>query len=207
MKRPQLSCLVSPGPWRVSPGDCLCPLNLMHLHAGLTGSIDSTIRCWDCRSRKPEPIQTLDEARDGISSVKVSDHEVLAGWVGPGPCRSPGATEVHSCLCAWIKKSTLLIVLIGPAWSGLCCALRFYMVVVQMLSLVQLFSTPCTVALQASLSFTVFRSLLKLVSIESVVPSNPLILCRTLLLPSILPSIRVFSNESALCIKWPKYCS
>ncbi|OWK12085.1 WDR83 [Cervus elaphus hippelaphus] len=45
----------------------------------LSGSIDSTIRCWDCRSRKPEPIQTLDEARDGISSVKVSDHEVLAG--------------------------------------------------------------------------------------------------------------------------------
>ena len=64
---------------KMGPGDCLHPLNLIHLHAGLTGSIDSTIRCWDCRSRKPEPIQTLDEARDGISSVKVSDHEVLAG--------------------------------------------------------------------------------------------------------------------------------
>ena len=101
--------------------------------------------------------------------------------MGPGPCRSPGATEVHSCLCAWIKKSTLLIVLIGPAWSGLCCALRFYVVVVQTPSLVQLFSTPCTVALQASPSFTVFRSLLKLVSIESVVPSHHLILCHSLL--------------------------
>lgn len=43
------------------------------------GSIDSSIRCWDCRSRRPEPVQTLDEARDGVSSVKVSDHEVLAG--------------------------------------------------------------------------------------------------------------------------------
>uniref|UniRef100_A0A8C9PJP4 WD repeat domain-containing protein 83 n=1 Tax=Spermophilus dauricus TaxID=99837 RepID=A0A8C9PJP4_SPEDA len=47
----------------------------------LSGSIDSSIRCWDCRSRRPEPVQTLDEARDGISSVKVSDHEVLAGSV------------------------------------------------------------------------------------------------------------------------------
>ncbi|KAM9106093.1 WD repeat domain-containing protein 83 isoform 2-T2 [Megaptera novaeangliae] len=47
----------------------------------LSGSIDSTIRCWDCRSRRPEPIQKLDEAKDGISSVKVSDHEVLAGSV------------------------------------------------------------------------------------------------------------------------------
>lgn len=47
----------------------------------LSGSIDSSVRCWDCRSRKPEPVQTLDEARDGISSVKVSDHEILAGSV------------------------------------------------------------------------------------------------------------------------------
>lgn len=47
----------------------------------LSGSIDSSIRCWDCRSRRPEPVQTLDEARDGISSVKVSDHEILAGSV------------------------------------------------------------------------------------------------------------------------------
>lgn len=47
----------------------------------LSGSIDSSIRCWDCRSRKPEPVQILDEARDGVSSVKVSDHEVLAGSV------------------------------------------------------------------------------------------------------------------------------
>ena len=68
--------------------------------------------------------------------------------------------------------------------------------------------TPWTAAHQASLSITNPRSLPKLMSIESVMPSNHLILCRPLLLlPSIIPSIRVFSNESALCIRWPKYWS
>ena len=68
--------------------------------------------------------------------------------------------------------------------------------------------TPWIAARQASLSITNSRSLLKLMSIESVIPSNHLILCRhLLLLPSILPSIRVFSNESVLCIRWPKYWS
>ena len=81
-------------------------------------------------------------------------------------------------------------------------------VVVQSLSCVRLFATPWTAAHQASLSFTIFWSLLKLMSIESVMPSNLLILChRLLLLPSIFPSIRVFSNELALHIKWPKYWS
>ena len=75
-------------------------------------------------------------------------------------------------------------------------------------SVVRLFATPWTAACQASLSFTISRSLLKLISIESVMPSNHLILCRPLLLlPSIFPSIRVFSDESALCIRWPKYWS
>ena len=73
-----------------------------------------------------------------------------------------------------------------------------YFVVVQSLSCVRLFATPWTAAHQASLSFTNSRSLLKLMSMESVMPSNHLILCRPLLLPpSIFPSIRVFSNESA----------
>ena len=68
--------------------------------------------------------------------------------------------------------------------------------------------TPWTAARQASLSFTISRSFLKLMSIESVMPSNHLILCLPLiLLPSIFPSIRVFSNESALHIRWPKYCN
>ena len=79
---------------------------------------------------------------------------------------------------------------------------------VQPLSRVWLFATPSTVAHQASLSITNTRNLLKLMSIESVMPSNHLILCRPLLLlPSIFLSIRVFSNESALCIRWPNYWS
>ena len=79
-------------------------------------------------------------------------------------------------------------------------------VVVQSFSHVQLFATPWTTACQASLSFTNSQNLLKLMSIESEMPSNHLILCH-LLLPSIFPSIRVFSNESALRIRWPKYWS
>ena len=79
---------------------------------------------------------------------------------------------------------------------------------VQLLCRVQLFTTPWSTARQASLSITNSQSLLKLISIESVMPSNHLILCRPLLLlPSIFPSIRVFSNESALCITWPKIWS
>ena len=79
---------------------------------------------------------------------------------------------------------------------------------VQSLSCVWLFATPWTSACQPSLSITNFRSLPKLMSIESVMPSNHLILCRPLLLPpSVFPSIRVFSNESALHIRWPKYWS
>ena len=84
---------------------------------------------------------------------------------------------------------------IGPQFSS-----------IQLLSRVQLFATPWTTARQASLSITNSWSLLKLMSIESVMPSNQLILCSPfLLLPSIFPSIRVFSNESVLCIRWPKY--
>ena len=79
---------------------------------------------------------------------------------------------------------------------------------VQSLSHIQLFATPWTAARQASLSITNSWSPPKPISIESVMPSNHLILCLPLrLLPSIFPSIRVFSNESALCIRWPKYWS
>ena len=77
-----------------------------------------------------------------------------------------------------------------------------------MLSYVWLFATPWTAARQASLSITNSRSSLRLMSIESVMPFNHFILCHPLLLlPSIFPGIRVFSNESALCIRWPKYWS
>ena len=85
--------------------------------------------------------------------------------------------------------------------------LRFVVSVVQSLSHVQLFATPWTAACQAPLSFTFSWGLLKIMSIESVMPSNHLTLCFPLLLPSIFPSIRLFSKESALCIRWPKYWS
>ena len=89
-----------------------------------------------------------------------------------------------------------------------CIILQWWISSVQLLSHVQLFATPWTTACQASLSITNSQSLLKLMSIESVMPSNHLILRRPLLLlPSIFPSIRVFSNESALSIRWPKYRS
>ena len=77
----------------------------------------------------------------------------------------------------------------------------------QSLSRVLLFVIPWAAAHQASLSITISRSLLKLMSTESVLPSNHLILCRPLLLPSVFPSLRVFSNESVLPIRWPKYWS
>ena len=78
---------------------------------------------------------------------------------------------------------------------------------VQSLSDDWFFVTPWTIAYQPSLSITNSRSLLKVMSIESVMPSNHLILCHPFLLPSTFPSIRVFSNESALCTRWPKYWS
>ena len=93
----------------------------------------------------------------------------------------------------------------------MCCCLQNYFFqfsLVQLLSHIQLFATSWTAAHQASLSITNTRSLLKLMPIKSVMPSNHLILCRSLLLlPLIFPSIRVFSNESALHIRWPKYWS
>ena len=78
---------------------------------------------------------------------------------------------------------------------------------VQSLSRFIHFVTPWTAARQASLSFIISQSLLKLMSIELLMPSNRLILCHLLLLPSVFPSIRVFSKELALCITWPKYWS
>ena len=84
---------------------------------------------------------------------------------------------------------------------------RFVALVSVQFSCVLLFATQWTTARQASLSITISWRLLKLTSIESVMPSNHLILCHPLLPPSIFPSIRVFSNESALCIRWPKYWS
>ena len=83
-----------------------------------------------------------------------------------------------------------------------------FLVFVQWLSHVRLFTTPWTVSRQAFQSFTISWSLLKLMCIELVIPSNHLILCQPLLcLPSVFPSIGVFSSESAFCIRWPKHYS
>ena len=92
--------------------------------------------------------------------------------------------------------------------EAICSQHMIWFSSVQSLGRSRLFTTPWTAACQASLSITNSQSLPKPVSIDLVMTSNHLILCRPLLLlPSIFPSIRVFSNESALCIRWPKYWS
>ena len=95
----------------------------------------------------------------------------------------------------------------GSFWVLVWPHTHHLVVIVQSLSRVQLFVTPWTAARQATLSLTISWSLPKFMFIESVMPSNHLILFCPLLLPSIFPSIRVFSNESALLIRWPKYWS
>ena len=115
------------------------------------------------------------------------------------------------CLC-WNCRRTLWYI----DGRGICLGnstlpIQIYSVEfssVQSLSRVRLFATPWIAARQASLSITISLSSPKLTSIESVMPSSHLILCRPLLLlPSIPPSIRVFSNESTLCMRWPEYWS
>ena len=113
------------------------------------------------------------------------------------------------CECGLLANWNLLLLLLL-----FCTCVYVYMWMcfqfssVQPLSRVRLFATPWTAACQASLSITNSRSLPKLMSIESVMPSSHLILCHPLLLlPPILPSIRVFSNESTLRVGWPKYWS
>ena len=103
------------------------------------------------------------------------------------------------------KKTSLDHFLVGMCIHDQVVLLLFLFIVVQSQSHVQLFETPWTAAFKASLYFIISQSLLKLISIESMMPSNHLILCYPLLLLlSIFSSLRVFSNESALHIKWPK---
>ena len=104
--------------------------------------------------------------------------------------------ETKTSISRWMDKEVVVHI-----YNGIFSS-------VQLLSRVQLFVTPRITAHQASLSITNSRSLLKLMSIESVMPSSHLILCRPLLLlPPIPPSIRVFSSESTLRMRWPKYWS
>ena len=127
--------------------------------------------------------------------------------------------EPQMCLLTNVYwKSMFISILYVPIWWDACnqdmqiyVFIYFYILnicSVQSVSCVRLFATPWTAVYQASLSVTNSWSLLKLMSINLVMLFNHLILwCPLLLLPLIFPSIRVFSNESVLCIRWPKYCS
>ena len=147
--------------------------------------------------------------RRGPWSMLLNQIEKPKCLVGLGSCMSILSqledTRLHlvnltSCSCQ-LKTMQMC------DWSSDVCSSDL-LVVVQLLSHVWLFVTPWTATCQASLSFTNSQNLLKLMSIESVMPSNYLILCCPLLLPpSIFPSIRVFSNESAFRMRWPKYWS
>ena len=118
-------------------------------------------------------------------------------------------------LVVWLQPSYIITAnlnFICKTWENMVPYLHEFfwglddIFVVQLLSHVQLFVTPWTAAYQASLFFTISQSLLKFMSIESMMPSNHLTLCPPLLLlPSIFPSIKVFSNQSALYIRWLKY--
>ena len=116
----------------------------------------------------------------------------------------------HSSMLAWKSHGQKRLVMLQSmgsrrVWLGLATKQHAS---VPSLNHDRLFVTPWTVACQASLSFTISWNLLKLMSTESVMPSNHLILsCHLLLLPSVFPSIRVFSNESVLRIRWPKFWS
>ena len=113
-----------------------------------------------------------------------------------------GVLRFYLEFCCLVHQGNLI-----SSWSICSLCVSPSLSIVQSLICVQLFVTPWTAACQAFLSFTISWSLLKVMSIESVMPSNHLILCHPLLLPSVFPSIRVFSNESALHIRWPKYWS
>ena len=118
--------------------------------------------------------------------------------------QQPGHLLATGCLRSvsfhWLPPPSTLLTQTHAAWSQFSS--------VQLLSCVQLFATPWTAACQTSLSITNSQSLLTLMSIQLVMPSKHLILCHLLLLlPSIFPSIKVFSRESVLSIRWPKYWS
>ena len=106
----------------------------------------------------------------------------------------------------WMDLEGIMLSEIHPTEKEKCCTISLTFVVVQLLSHIRPFVTPWTAVHQASLSLTTSWSLPKLMSIESVVPSSHLILCHLLLLlPSVFPSLGVFSNELAVHIRWPKY--
>ena len=155
----------------------------------------------------------------GSVAMGVGDGSWAMGLVALQHVEStPTRDETHMpCIDRWIlnhrtTREVLPHSLLFPTFLALLECLFFQLnvkiVAVQLLSRVRPCVTPWTAARQASLSFTISRSLLKLMSIELVMPSNHLILCHPILLPpSIFPSLTVFSNKSTLHIRWPKYWS
>ena len=149
--------------------------------------------------------------------MKFSKQEYWSGlpFPSPGDLPNPGIAPGSPALQAYALLSeppgkplwgdgVLINLIVGITLQYICLS-NLHISSVQSLSRVQLFAIPWLAARQAPLSITNSQSLLKLMSIESVMPSNHLILCHSLLLPSIFPSIRVFSNESALHSRWPKH--
>ena len=135
--------------------------------------------------------------QDTLSDDLVSGERLLSGctWF-PFAVSSCGRDRDHLFQCFCFVSELISVMKMGPSWPQFSS--------VQSLSPVWLFSTLLTAAHGASLSITDSQNLLKLMSIESVMPSNHLILCLPfLLLPSIFPSLRVFPNESVLHIRWP----
>ena len=177
-------------PHRQQPTRLLCPWDSPGKNIGV--GLHFLLQCMKVKSESevaqlyPTLSDPMDRSLPGSSVHRIFQARVLE-W---------GATAF---LSANLSKKNLKPIYI---WMTL---LRLSSI--QWLSHVQLFATPWTAAHQASLSITNSQSLPKPMSIESVMPSNHLILCCPLLLPSIFPSIRVFSNESALRIRWPKYWS
>ena len=162
-----------------------------------------TLQCWEEHERCQKDGTLLDTVYESESEVTQSC---------PTLCDpmdySLSGSSIHEIFQARVLEWIAISFSRGSSWPRnrtrvSCIAGRRF--TVQLLSHVQIFATPWTAAHQAPLSFTVSWSLLKLMSIESVMPSNHLILCHPLLLlPSIFPSIRVFSSELALCIRWSK---
>ena len=152
----------------------------------------------------PSPQGAVSWMDKQMEDLVTMDHK-FPGSLGRGPWRPFNLTQWSSSLLPLCFPSVLFIYWAVPIISHEILSI---IPDVQFLSQAQLFVTPWTVARQASLSFTISQSLLKLMFTESVVPSNHLFLCcPLLLLLSIFPSIRVFSCESALHIRWPKYWS
>ena len=141
------------------------------------------------RRRGQQRMRLLDSITDSMD-MNLSKPEESGGQKSQACC-SPWSCK-ESDMAEWLSSN-------DSYWKWLSS--------VQSLSRVWLFATPWTAAHQASLSITNSQSLLRLMFIESVMPSNHPILCHPLLLPSVFPSIRVFFNESALRIRWPKYWS